>query len=433
MLDIDMNGASGSNTVQVQLYTDYVSSSPVKTFGLPSNTNGRQWVSLVPDSQTDGTFNRASGYGQKAQVIYLSFILNGGPQRPIIYGMRITYRPVGEITAGPVYDWNDLGYLWDKRLTEFTVTYDTNTTAQTLLLDTITGINGNTVNLDAASFAIQNVSTVGPSRALQNFALPDGIIVKMIRLRALTTNSTAIGSTFFRILNTDFQYTKFPPDVTAFTEPNDFGYPCEKIARNLIVKMDTGGVGATVYLLGDGNIVGSYTVSTVLDDWTRIIPVASNPDVIARLYKLQIVAGSSGKAQLFDWSLDFVKEPCAVSKIDTFETDFGFNGWKYIYEGWFDYQANSSVTVNILKDSSVLFYSGSLPAHASRDMERFFLPMVVGSTYNKSKKYRVQVFGSGSTLKLYSNSRFDWMPWNGDQRASFNGFSVSPEQQLPTG
>lgn len=629
MLDVDLNGATGT-AVTVQAYSDYQFGAPYRTYSLANNASGRQWISLIQDPQTDPGTGRSGGFGQPLQVLALSILMNGGPQRPVVYGLRITYRPVGAITAGPVYDWNDLGYLWDKRLTEFTVTYDTNTIAQTLVMDTISGINGNTVNLDVSNFSIITVSTsgFGPGRAMQAFSIPDSTIVKMVRLRALATNSSPIGSTFFRILNTDFQFNKFPPDTLKFTEPNDFGYPYEKVARNLNLTIDTGGVAATVSLLADDVVAGTYTVSTGLDDWRRVIPVNTSEGTIGKMFKLRLAPGSTnGKAQLFDWNMDFlklpppipfaepnafdypyekvarnlvvdmytggnpaslyllgdgvvmtsvtmntstiddrvrtfpvapvenqiaklfqlqlsqgstarlynwnvdflkipppipfgepsdfgypcekvarnvtldmytggqlvtvsllgdntllgtfsvqtssindririfpvntnpdqiarlfqvelvqgsaarlynwnvdyVKEPCAVSKVDTFETDFGFNGWKYIYQGWFDYQANSPLTVNILRDSSILFYSTTLPAHASRDMERFYLPFVVGSTLNKSKKYRVQVFGSGSNLKLYSNSKLEWMPWNGDQRSNFNQFNVSPEQPLPVG
>jgi hypothetical protein len=432
LIDFDPGGPLFGNALVVTVYTDYSWATVVDTFSIPAAAvSQRQWFSFIMNQQSN------TGWNREAKVIAFGFVMVGGPLRPTMYGMKLRWRAVGQITAGPVYDWNNLGHPWDKRLTEFTVEFDTQSTARTLILDTIGGLNGNNVSTGVGTYTFSNAIITGPGRGLQVFPVSDGTICKLVRLRADTSTAfaSAAGSQFFRLLNVDFQFTKFPPDISSFTEPNDFGYPCEKVARNLILKIDTGGVVCGVNLIGDGSTVATFNVSTTLDDWERIIPVQTNPDVIARLYKLSFTPGVNGKAQLFDWSLDYVKEPCAVNLVDTFETDFGFNGWKYIYQGWFDYFSVGPLLLNIYRDTGILYYSGTLPAHSAfRDVERLYFPIQFGSTFNKSKKYRIKITGQSSqSLKLYTNTRLEWLPWNGDQRAGWQQFNVSPEQQLPTG
>lgn len=426
LLDIDPVTNSGGNAVTFSVFTEYVFSvPPIAQYTIAgSASSARQWLSIPLNQQTDA--GGLSNFGIEGKVIAFGFSLLGGPLRPIIYGMKIRWRPVGQITEGLAYDWNNLGYPWDKRLSEFTVEFDTRSTARTLIMDTVNGINGTSVNTHVATFTINNPITTGPGRGLTAFPIPDGTIAKLVRLRAYTSapTSATAGSSFFKLLNVDFQYNKFPPDIVQFTEPNDFGYECEKVARNVKVKMDTGGVNCATYLMGDGVILNSFTVNTTLDDWERILPVTTNPDVIARLYKLLNSAGGGGKAQLFDWSMDFVREPCAVRIYDTFELDFGFSGWKYIYQGWFDYFSTANISMTITTDTGATFFTATLPSHTTfRDSARIYFPVVSGSVFNKAQIYRFK-FTSSQVFKLYGMT-IDWMPWNADQRTSFQQYTTS--------
>jgi hypothetical protein len=90
------------------------------------------------------------------------------------------------------------------------------------------------------------------------------------------------------------------------------------------------------------------------------------------------------------------------------------------------------VTVSFYRENNILFYQKVLPAHAHRDIERFFLPDAVGTVLNKSRSRRI-VVDAASVFKLYVDaSRFEVLQINGDQRQSYeqHAFSESTQPQV---
>jgi hypothetical protein len=233
----------------------------------------------------------------------------------------------------------------------------------------------------------------------------------MVRLYPLATN------TEFKYWRYLFEKQNYPADVVSQTEWSDLGWPYEKIARWLILDVDTGGVAATVNLEADGQTMQTLTVTTSQFDRYRII--ATNPNLIGKMWRLTATPGPGGKFQLFAWRLEHVKEPPLLKSWRSYETTFGVESWKYIKQVWVEYYSLSPVTFTIWVDGNVQFYQKILPIHTSRMTERFFLPAANGLVLNKSKVY---LFGidSDSGVKLYpAGTRCEWRPISGDQRASF--------------
>jgi hypothetical protein len=217
-----------------------------------------------------------------------------------------------------------------------------------------------------------------------------------------------------------------PEDVVLWTPWQDFGKPYGSIARNIILTIDTGGVACSIALqTEEAGTVETFVVTTTYT--TRRVVLACNSNLIGKLWRLVLAPGGGGKAKLWDWSLDVIPEPASVNFVDTYETNLGFDGFKYIKDVWLNYQSAQTITFTITSDTGV--FSIVLPAHSTRSTEHFNLPAVWGSGLNKSVIYRVTV-SSGGNFKLYASSQINWSPWVGENQAGFQHFSLTSEQQL---
>ncbi len=301
--------AQGPYSVQV-LY-DYAQTAG-DSFNVPAATVGRTWLALGLNLQTDASQAGAlSGYGRQASVIAFAFSGNAQGYRPTIYGVKFRYRDVGEITAGPVYDWSDLGHKYDKRLYEFTVEFDTGNTNRKLILDTIGGVKGNVEADDVQSFAISNPTILGPGRAKQSFAIKDGVVCKLVRLRSVSTAPSSVtpAATYFRILSADFQKENYPADIVPFCEPQDDNYPYLKYLNQFNIDVDTGGVAIDVQLQADGTTVETVSIRTTAQDRDRT--PTTNPNLVGRKWRWFVdtsqaaIATGGGKFQVFSHSFKF--------------------------------------------------------------------------------------------------------------------------------
>lgn len=326
---------------------------------------------------------------------------------------------------GPVFhtfDWDNMGYPYDKLLKELTIEYNTagggSPVSTTIYADTMTGINGGTINTQALSFVLNQ-----SGRALQTFPIAYGTFVKQIRLYPATDNI------YFQEWKPKWDFDKYPADITLFTEWNDFGWPCEKIARNLLIEVNTGGVAASIQLQADGANAGSpISITTTEIDRRRVIALSS--ELIGRNFRLLNTPGSGGSFQLFNWTLDVVREPCAVLYYDSYETDFGYDGYKFIKQMWLWYQSQGAMQMTIYVDGFTEFYQVSLPEQQYRDVLRMYFPAINSSVLNKSKHYRIQITSS-NPFKLYAGSVIEWGAFGADQRAAYQQFPLTAEQQLP--
>lgn len=315
-------------------------------------------------------------------------------------------------------DWDNMQWPYDKQLQEITFQYDNNNSGPvTMLMDTETGINGGTITIAAYSFSLNQAT-----RAIQTFPFQDGVYVKQVRIYP---QSDFVGWRNWKYL---IKAVNQPADITEWTDWNNLGWACEKIARNLILDINTEGVTATITLQADGNTMQTFTVNTTYN--TRDVVLPCNSNLIGRLWRILLAPGTNGAAQLFSWKLDYIKEPCAVDYMDTYEQDFGVPNWKFMKTMWLRYTSTAPIVINFYVENDTTFYSLALPANATRDYQKFYFPSINGGILNKSRTYRITVT-SGGYFKIYADSIIEYEVFGEDQIRAFKINQSSPELQLP--
>ena len=343
------------------------------------------------------------------------------------YSLTLSLVPLTDIQVGKAYDWDDLGWPYDKKLYHLVMTYDVPPSEDVVMnLDTMTGITGAQTETRAVqTFTISPatlVAPVAPNRIQANFALNDNTVAKLVRLRP------TVVATPFKHFSYQFpDFTKYPADIVLFTEWTDEGYPCEKTLRSLEIEINTGGVPCSVQVQGDGaNLGPPISITTTANTRFQTITLPSN--LTAKALRLVFTPGAGGMSQYFKHQFIYVKEPCAVTHWDSLETNFGYDGYNFIKQIWLQYQCLSSVVLSIYVDAEMLFYTTTLPAHAYRDIERFYLPASVARVLNKSRRKRMMLdsFDGTSPFRLYPDgSRVEWMPCGADQRSAYQQATIS--------
>jgi hypothetical protein len=325
-----------------------------------------------------------------------------------LFDHDIVWQPADKGPVKHTFDWDDLGYPYDKRLTTIVLEYDKGAAAATMVMDTITGLTGATINLAVQSFVLS-----GTGRSLQQFAIADGTIVKMIRIRPVSVPDVNFKHWDYKFPDME----KLPADSSLFTKWDDLGWACRKTFRHIALEMDTGGVAATVAAQIDGTTVQSFSVTSTDIDRIRILTFDANYS--GKLFRLLNTPGSGGKAQLYDFKPDFVREPCEVTRWDSLEVGFGYSGFRLLKRVWLQYTCAGTITFTIYRDGDTQFYQTTLAAQSVRDVRPFYLPAAVGAALNKSKRHRF-VLTSASPFQFWAEaSRVEWLPLGYDQRAAF--------------
>lgn len=317
-LDIDPQLYNGvyplNSTLSIAMFLDY-STTATATFSITppgsGSIAGRQLIALLPLlASVSGTYE---SFGQEARAI--SFVISGSayPVQSTLFGLVIQYQDTGLLTAGGATDWDSLGYKYDKRLYQMTVEFDVEGTDQTLLLDTINGINGNTFNQAVQSFVLDNpvLTGMGPGRAKKTFPITDSTIAKLVRVRPVATIQAAstLATAFFKVHSVEFEKEEYPPDIVSQTPWNNGGYAYLKYANQLDLEVNTNGVAVTVNLQADSATVFTFTVTSTTSDRQRNITIPPNKSGYQwRLYvdpgQTAITSGG-GEFQLFNHSIKF--------------------------------------------------------------------------------------------------------------------------------
>lgn len=321
------------------------------------------------------------------------------------------------VQAGMASDWMNLGSNNDKRLYQIHLEHNTGGSTVKLHMDIRYGINGVQEADNVAIFQIQSSDKTTVTLPIPETNFPNNLtICKSIRLRPeyqdaeggpATQPEISVGSLFRIFYKPTFDFETYPADQVLFTPWKDFGYPCEKIAKVLNLDIDTGGVPASIQAQTDGANIGlPFIVTTTTNDRKRNLPFASMPvQPIGKMWRLTELPGLNGKAQLFEWSIDFQKEPCQITFFDTFEISFGYDGYKLIKQAWIDYASAVPVIFTLIADNGNVLFVINLPAQANRDVVRFYLPEsnapILGS-----------VTVNGQVVTWVSGQQFD-LGWSG--------------------
>ena len=491
--DVALEYAGLTTALSLDCFYDYADTTnhPAAgdTFTIVANgARGRAVVSLQ------------GGYQKEAYAMQTRFY-GSSTYSWAFYSMTVNVIPLTQIQVGRAYDWDDLGYPYDKKLYQLVMEYDI-PVGQTVVMnmDSITGLIGtHRENTAVQSFTLTppTTTTVGtPNRITANFAFNDGTVVKKVRLRPSVTtvpfkhfsysfpeftkypadiclftewnteghpyqkelqtlelemntggvdcivqtqgDGVNIGPAFTvnTTLDTRMQMMSYPPDLTAknlrlvftpgiggyaqhfghkfgyipyppdsqqYAEWSDLGYPGDKVLRTLNLEMNTNGQPCLVQVQGDGVNLGSpLIVTTTFDTRAQILTLES--DLIAKLVRLSLTPSSGGVAQYFKHSFDFWKEPLAVTHWDSYEFNFGYNGYNFVKQAWLEYACPNEIFMTFYGDYGKEFYSVTLPAHPQRDVERFYLPdytLVAGSnSLNKSKRKRITIDSTEPIIDL---------------------------------
>ena len=283
------------------------------------------------------------------------------------------------------------------------------------------------VQLQNENGTVMTVQHTGTSNnRKKNYAIPADTHAKMWRLVSAEGTGGRFqlwGWGFERWQPFDQASPVDPPEIILATPWQDFGYPYEKIARNLILTMNTGGVPCTVYLQTSES--GTVFTTSITSTYTgrRPIPIPCTSNLIGKMWRLVFLPGTGGLSQLWKWDLDCIQEPGSVNLWDSYEQTLGSKFFKFIKQGWWQYTCPAPVVLKITSDTGV--YNVALPAHITRATERFLLPSVWGYGCNKSKTYRVQL-SSSSPLKFDpAGSGLEFIVCGGDRHASYQQATFS--------
>ena len=272
----------------------------------------------------------------------LGFTFSGSGKIPTtFYSMSFDVAPLAEIQRAKGYDWDDLGYAFDKRLDVLSIEYNMVGQSVTMLLDTITGINGTTQTLGVYTFTLGGSGT-GRSKAnipLRKTSDGSQIIAKMIRLRPTQTVAN------FQIFDYAITHEKYPPDITMFTEPSDYGHPWEKFFDQLVLECDTGNVAASIAIFTDGNASPSQTVSVTTTNNNRMALITLQAGVQGRMARLVITPGSGGKFQLFKHNFIFTPSDKGAVTHSYDWSDCGYVADKRFYHVEIEYEVSATTTL----------------------------------------------------------------------------------------
>ncbi len=408
------------------------------------NTNGYQipvdiycdgvWKQrvVVSGTQQDRNFNCTLNPAIDFQTMRLQInqdqIPSGG--RFQLWEYKPVFRPADK---GPVYhtfDWDNLDHPYDKKISEITIEFETNGKDVVVALDTLTGIDGNTENLAVQTFTLNSVG-----RGYKTFPVNE-TICKMVRIRAVSTSGRA------NRLDPDFKMwgyrfgntVPYPPDIQRFSEWTDLEYPCDKIFRGVGLAIDTGGVDCTVVLEVDGVAKQTFTVNTTSAARQTFLTAQNNTEIIGKMYRLTFTPGAGGKAQVFGApNFNTVKDSCPFVFLDSYEQGLGSAGYTVLKQFWADYKCDGDIIVKFYNEDNVLFYSKTLPPHAAREVQRFYLPVKNGNVINKSKKHRITIEAAdpAKPFKWYRDtSRLEYINLSADQRQGYYQFIPWTNMQL---
>lgn len=422
---------------------DYMKYAEQLTFDV--NTNGVQipvdiycdgvWKQrvLVEGTQQARNFNCTLNPAITFQTMRLQVNSDQIPEggRFQLWEYKPVFRPADKGAVYHSFDWDNLDHPYDKKISEVTIEFETNGKDVVVVLDTLTGVNGNTENLAVQSFTLNS-----SGRGYKTFPIPE-TICKMVRIRALSTAGRA------NRLDPDFKMwgyrfgntVPYPPDIQRFSEWTDLDYPCDKIFRGVGLTIDTGGVNCTVTLEVDGVAQQTFTVNTTSSTRQTFLTAQNSTEIIGKMYRLTFTPGAGGKAQVFGApQFNTVKDSCPFVFLDSYEQGLGSAGYSVLKQFWADYKCDGSITIKFYNEYNVLFYSKTLGPHASRDVERFYIPSINNGVINKSKKHRITIEAVDPTkpFKWYRDtSRLEYINLSSDQRQGYFQFIPWTNMQLP--
>jgi len=407
--------------VIVDVYYDFSNTAEERFTLEPQPNRGRYRVPLPLNC----------GLGKEAWAINVEIQATG--KRPVAFHtLTFHFLFLEEIQRGRASDWDNLGYPHDKRLTQLSLEYDSVGHEVQLNLDVTYGVMGTQRALGVRQFTLLSEASsgsTGPLRSRTTFPIDLDQPVKLVRLRPTATY------TDFKTWVYHFDYIQYPPDRVLFTEWDDLGYPCEKMLRELILEIDTGGAVCTVEIQADGIPKRRFQVKTNWNNRHHIITLnePGQEELIGKQFRLVLTPGTNGKSQLFKQQFTAVRLPCLQTFWSSYEQTFGYNGFKFIKQIWLQYDSCAPLLLKVYADDRQKLLETELPQHARRSVERVYLPAASSAgVLNKSRVYSFELVSMDPCcgFRLYGDSsRVEWMPIGADMRQGYQQFVLLSEQE----
>jgi hypothetical protein len=291
-----------------------------------------------------------------------------------------------------------------------------------------------TVYLQNENGTVLTVAHTGTSNnRIKNYAIPADTRAKMWRLvivEGVGGKSQLFSWNFERWHVFEMAGPVDPPEIVLATPWTDCSYPFPKLARQLILSINTNGVPCAVSLETDSvGVVQVFSITTTYASRSAI--VSCNVNLSGVLWRLLLTPGVGGEAQLWSWSLDTIKLPPAMTQWSSYGQAFGYKGWHFYKQFWFDYACASPVNVTFTSDTGSI--TQQFPAHATRAVERFLFPTVWGSGLNKSKLLSVYIETTNfsNPFSMYADmSGIEWFACGSDRHMAYQQTKLSEFEQL---
>ena len=408
---IDLEVNTGGYAVVFNVQAD---GNTVATFTVTSTYNDRRRNFTAPPNLKGKNWRLYIDLTQPA-------IVSGGWFQ--LWNHRFVFQDADMKDVLTVGDWDSLGHLWDKQLRSVTIDWDCNVdgileTPVTVQMDTINGISGQDLNVNVAQFVLAN------GRSKKEFPLPPDLVAKMIRLYPI-----AAPNVLFKKWRYNFDKVDDPADIVEWTVWSDCGWIYEKLMRNLIIEVDTGGVPAEVQIQSDGRLMQTLTINTTYTTRRQVIALDFN--LLGLLWRLVITPGVGGKFKLWQHSFDYIKEPGYVTQWSSYQQAFRLSNWKVLKEYFLEYI--SPFPLNITFESETGSISFQFPAHASRSSERYLFPTVWSGGLNKSREVSL-IITSSDRFKIYlDGSSVLFYAIGSDRHQAYIDFKMSEFEQIPIG
>lgn len=266
-----------------------------------------------------------------------------------------------------------------------------------------------------------------------NYAIPVDTYAKMWRL--LTTPGAngkfqVFGWGFARWAPFSEQGPIDPPEIVLATPWRDFEYPYPKEARILTVVVNTGGVTCQIQLESmEGGIVQTFPVNTTYTTRRQIL--SCNANLSGTEWRLRLSPGVGGIAMLWNWDLNYVKMPPALTTWNSYGQGLGYKGYKVIKQSWLDYICAGPVNVTITSDTGI--FTIQLPAQPTRGVQRFYPGTVWGAGLNKSTLYTLNIAAANPSdpFQMFADlSGLEWIACGADRHAGYRQTRISEFDQV---
>jgi hypothetical protein len=355
------------DTIGINTFYDFGTFDPTDIFFVPAD---------APPGRRRKPFPFHGSNGFQAYAMSLRFT-GSYVHAMTLYSLTVNYWDLALFRDGFSFDWDDLGYPYEKTLKNLTIEMDTGGIPASVQ------VQGDGVNIGSALL----MTTTATDRK-RTLTVSDGILARMVRLII-----TPAAGGFTKYFKHAFDFVKEPPTLTFFdTYPwEDLGYPYEKTLKNLQIEVDTGGVAATLQMFADGVIIGTFAVTTTGVDRVRTLTAPDNAR--ARTVRFVLTAGVGGYIKHWSHKWDFVQEPPTLTFYDSYPwDDLGYPDEKVLR--WLNLECDTGgvqATLQVFADGNLIFtlpitttnvdrnriVSLPLPSQEAR-MVRFLLTAGVG-------------------------------------------------------